>query len=193
MRESDGKVRKRRTTFNEAGHAHELTFSCYHRLRLLGSDRTRLWLIQALDEARRRWAFDLWAYVIMPEHVHVLLLPRRTEYEVAAILKAIKHPVARKAMNYLRNTAPQAMERFKVARPSGRVEYRFWQQGSGYDRNIVKPKTAWSVVEYIHNNPVRRSLADSPTEWSWSSAQWYAGDSDVRLVMDDRPPDPPLG
>jgi len=192
MRYADGKVRKRRIAYDEPGHAHELTFSCYRGLSMLSKDRTRLWLVQALDEARRRWEFDLWAYVIMPEHAHVLILPRRPDYHVAMILKAIKQPVARKAMAHLRRAASQWIEQLEVTRPNGRVEYRFWQQGGGYDRNIYKPETAWAAVEYIHNNPVRRGLADCPTDWEWSSARWYAGDVHVRLEMDDRPPDPPV-
>jgi len=154
--------------------------------------RTRLWFIEAIDVARRRWDFDLWAYVIMPEHVHLLLLPRRINYQVATILKAIKQPVARKALAYIRSESPRWLERLKIERPNGRLEYRFWQQGGGYDRNIHQAKTAWSVVEYIHNNPVRRGLADYPTDWEWSSARWYAGDENVRLEMDDRPPDLPI-
>jgi putative transposase len=192
MRYADGKVRKTRIAYDEPGHAHELTFSCYRGLTMLGKDRTRLWLVQALDDARQRRAFDLWAYVIMPEHAHVLILPRRSDYRIAMILKAIKQPVARKAMAYLRAATPHWMERLKVAKPDGRVEYRFWQQGGGYDRNIHTAETAWAAVEYIHNNPVRRGLADCATAWEWSSAGWYAGDAHVRLKMDDRPPDPPM-
>ncbi len=190
MQDADGKVRKWRITYNEPGQAHELTFSCYKRFSFLSKDRTRLWLIQALDAARRRWAFDLWAYVIMPEHAHLLLLPRRLDYRIAMILKAIKQPVARKGLAYLRDTAPQWVDRVKITRPNARAEYRFWQQGGGYDRNIYNAKTAWASVEYIHANPVRRGLADTPVDWPWSSARWYKGLDDVILPMDDAPETP---
>lgn len=53
--------------------AHFLTFSCYQRLALLSKDRTRQWFLDALDKGRVKHGFDLWAWVIMPEHVH---LPR---------------------------------------------------------------------------------------------------------------------
>jgi putative transposase len=65
--------RKTRKAWDQAGHAHELTFSCFRRLRLLGSDRTREWLLRSLETARSWWRFALWAYVIMPEHVHLLI------------------------------------------------------------------------------------------------------------------------
>lgn len=67
--------RKLRRCSDEPGRAYELTFSCYHRHRFLEKDRTRHWFIDALAEARSVLKFDLWTYVIMPEHVHLLVYP----------------------------------------------------------------------------------------------------------------------
>ncbi len=184
--------RKRRKSFNDPGHAHELTFSCYQRWPLLGKDRTRQWLIDALGNSRRRWNLELWAYVIMPEHVHILLCPREASYDMALILKAIKQPVSRNAVRYLRRHAPDWLTKLRVTLPSGRVQHRFWQPGGGYDRNIVHEKTAWACVGYIHDNPVRRGLVGLPTDWPWSSARWYEGMDDVVLSMDNCPPSPPM-
>ena len=146
-------VSKRRVTFNEPGHAHELTFSCHKRLPLLSKDRIRRWFIDALGRARQTWRFDVWAFVVMPEHAHVLILPRDETYDIANILKAIKQPVARHATDYLRANAPAWLERLKITRPGGRAEYRFWLQGGGYDRNVTNPRTALEVVRYLHENP----------------------------------------
>jgi putative transposase len=183
--------RKCRRQYNLPAHAHELTFSCQHRLPLLSKDRTRLWFIEALERARKRWEFDVWAYVIMPEHAHVLVWPRQPEYNIGMIIKGIKQGVARKAINYLRANSPGFLDRLKVTWPTGRIEYRFRLQGGGYDRNIDNSKTAWHSVNYLHNNPVRRGLVESPTDWEWSSAHWYAGHTRVRLAMDGTPPDAP--
>ena len=180
-------LRKTRRSYDIYGHARELTFSCYRRMPLLASERSRHWLVDSLTRARTRLRFELWAYVVMPEHVHILLRPLSEAAEVAPILKGIKQGVARKATNYLRANNPGWLERLAVRRPTGRVEYRFWQQGGGYDRNILTPKAARASIEYIHNNPVRRDLVESPTDWPWSSAHWYAGSDDVLLEMDDLP------
>jgi putative transposase len=67
--------RKTRIAWNEAGHAHFLTYSCFQRLPLLTRDRTRKWVIAAMEDLRQSLLVALWAYVIMPEHVHVLLYP----------------------------------------------------------------------------------------------------------------------
>ena len=188
MKHANGLVRKTRRTYNLPGNAHELTFSCHKRMPLLSRDRTRFWLVEALDKARKRWEFQIWAYVIMPEHVHILLLPVAPTYDISLILKTIKQSVARRAVRFLRRRAPEWLERLRVVRPGGKIEYRFWQQGGGYDRNIVELKTAWLSVDYIHNNPVRRGLVVSPQDWPWSSARWYAGAEGVKLAMDGTPP-----
>ena len=62
-------LQKRRRRYDEPGHARELTFSCYRRFQFLSRDRTRQWFVDALEAARAKWAFDLWAYVLMPAHV----------------------------------------------------------------------------------------------------------------------------
>lgn len=180
----NGTIRHRRQSFNDPGHAHELTFSCYHGYKLLSKDRSREWFIDALDRARRKHRFLLFSYVIMPEHAHILTVPERWEYEVSAFLKSFKQSVSRRAMNFLRNTRPDWVERLTQRQPGGKVESHFWQQGGGYDRNIVSQDAFLSVIRYIHANPVRRGLVENPLDWEWSSARWWEGDKDVKLAMD---------
>ena len=176
--------RKRVKSYNIPGDAHELTFSCFRRLPLLNRDRTRQWFLDALATARRRLNLALWAYVIMPEHVHVIVWPRNEEYEVRLIRTAMKVPVQRQALAYLRRKAPRYLERLKDEQPNGEVQYRFWQRGGGYDRNIRDMATLRRMIEYTHNNPVRRGLVSEPTAWYWSSAKFYEGIKPVALEMD---------
>jgi putative transposase len=176
--------RKRVKSYNIPGHAHELTFSCFQRLPLLSKDRSRQWFVEGLDQARRRRNFLLWAYVIMPEHVHVIVWPRDSVYEMRLIRTALKVPVQRKALAFLRRHAPGFLDRLRDEQPNGEVHHRFWQRGGGYDRNIIEPATLQTMIEYIHNNPVRRGLVSKPTDWVWSSARFYAGIDDAPLAMD---------
>ena len=176
--------RKTRCRSNTPGDAHELTFSCYQRWPLLNNDRTRRWVVDALDRARHAWNFELWAYVIMPEHMHVLLYPRSPSYDISNILKAIKLSVSRRVTRVLRNESLPLLDRLRVTWPNGRQEYRFWQQGGGYDRNLYEDKVILASIEYMHFNPVARGLVDEPTDWKWSSARWYEGLDDVVLEMD---------
>jgi len=152
-------------------------------LKFLDSDRTRHWFIDELAEARKIFPFDLWAYVIMPEHVHLLICPREVSAKAGGVAGKIKERVARKAIQYLKENAPEWLDRIAVQEGS-RMRYRFWQPGGGYDRNVVEIATVQKMVEYIHMNPVRRGLATRPEDWPWSSAQWYAGAKHVLIEMD---------
>jgi putative transposase len=97
--------------FNEPGHAHELTFSCYKNQPFLAGDRSRDWLADAIKLARRKHAFHLWAYVFMPEHVHLLIWPTKPVYDISSILTTIKLSVTRKAHNHAQQFAPQTLRR----------------------------------------------------------------------------------
>ncbi|MEX2171863.1 MAG: hypothetical protein WD851_21260 [Pirellulales bacterium] len=180
--------RRHRVNINTPGDAHELTFSCYHRYPFLQSERTCQWLADAIDQARREFDFALWAYVFMPDHAHLIVWPRRPVYDIAEIRKAIKAPVGEKAITYLCQHAPEWLP--KITRQRGDKEERlFWQSGGGYDRNIDKPRTLMSMIDYAHANPLRKGLVTRSTQWKWSSAAWYADQSTIPLNVDPIPID----
>ena len=107
--ESEPGHRKTRKVYDVNGDAHFLTFSCFQRLPLLSKDRTCQWMVEAIELSRRKNPFDLWAWVIMPEHVHLVLLPHR-EVRIAPILTTMKQSVSRRAMIWLKENAPNYME-----------------------------------------------------------------------------------
>ena len=159
--------RKTCTRYNVPGHAHALTFTCKDRQPLLDSDAARQLFVESLAAARETRKFHLWVYVIMPEHVHVLLCPQQAEYSISDILRAIKRPMSFRAR-----------QRGLVHTPG------FWLPGGGYDTNLTDPQAVHNEVEYIHNNPVRRALCGRPEDWHYSSAAFWAGRTDVPLEMD---------
>ena len=82
--------RKLNKKYNIPGHAHFLTFSRYGRMALLSNDSWRQWLAESTRKKCNEHEFALWAYVFMPEHVHLLLKPRREKYSVATFEQAAK-------------------------------------------------------------------------------------------------------
>ncbi len=185
---------KRRRRYNETNQPRELTFSCYRRLPFFSRERTCEWFIEALEKARARFGFQLWAYVLMPDHVHLLVNPGGTSLtssegragaEMSRFLQAVKEPVARQAIAFLKANSPQWLARLTV-HEGQRVRHRFWQPGGGYDRNITNIETLRAMIEYIHANPVRRGLVARIEDWQWSSARWYAGIRPVKIEMDNQ-------
>jgi putative transposase len=150
--------RKTCKRYNDPGDAHALTFSCFRRQAFLSKDGSRQWLIDAIERARSKHRFHVWAYVVMPEHAHLLVWPTELKYDISDLLNSIKQSVAKRALLHVRREAPGFLVRMEDRQPNGKKHYRFWQRGGGYDRNVVEPAAAFLQIEYFHNNPVRRGL-----------------------------------
>ncbi len=164
-------IRKTRRRYEIPGEARYLTCSCFHRLPLFDNDRIKDAFTEQLTLTRQRLAFDLLAWVIMPEHFHLLVLPRES-LTISHLLSALKRPFATQVLRRWRELDAPILTR--LLDRSGQL--RFWQQGGGYDRNIVSTDELEEKINYIHNNPVRRGLVSKTTDWKWSSARWYEGD-----------------
>jgi putative transposase len=149
------------------GDAHELTFSCYKKQKFLTSERALGWLKDAIVGSREKYHYHLWAYVFMPDHVHLLIYPPEDPHSVSAIEKTIKQSVSRKVTYYLEDHNPEGLK--KLATGFKSAPYAFWQPGPGYDRNMTSSKVVHASVDYIHNNPVAAGLVDYVDEWTWSS------------------------
>ncbi len=174
---------KRRKRFEKDLTARSLTFTCYQRYQFLYRDRTRKWLIEALGKNRQLFSVDLWAYVIMPEHVHLLVYPQEDGKTVSRYISKVKEDVGRKAVQWIESNASEWIPKITVTEGK-RTRRRFWQAGGGYDRNIDNPKAILATLDYVQENPVRRGLVNKAIDWKWSSARWYAGENDVPLKMD---------
>jgi putative transposase len=119
----------------------------------------------------------------MPEHVHLLIRPRREVHEMPMILRRIKEQFSRRVLSEWRESYP---ERLEASADTGcnPVRYRFWQPGGGFDRNLYDHDAVRRAVAYIESNPIRRGLAENILEWEWSSARARAGKSEVPLIVD---------
>jgi putative transposase len=120
----------------------------------------------------------------MPEQVHVRVWPRQPGYEIGLIRTALKVPVPRAALAFLRRHAPTWLKKPGDEQPNGYAQYRFWQRGDAYDRNVRERRTLLSMIDSMHNNPVRRGLFGQARDWQWSSARFYVGQEEVDLKMD---------
>jgi putative transposase len=174
---------------------HFLTFSCYKRLPLLSDpDRCDLFL-QILERVRRRYRLVVLGYVVMPEHVHLLVSePQRSTLSTA--IQALKLGVVRSLDGGEVPRSRNTSETSGTPSLGGHQKpNRFWQ-ARFYDFNVWTEKKRIEKLRYIHRNPVARGLVESPEQWRWSSFRWYSlgqagsvkiNDSDI-LVMTIRPP-----
>ncbi len=148
----------------------------YRRIPLLTNDDWRRRFCKSLDEACIKTTMQLVAFVIMPEHVHLIVDPLADDPRLAELLAAIKQPFSHEIKEILRANSSGLLNRLTIQERPGKMSFRFWQEGPGYDRNLQKPSTILSSIDYLHMNPVRRGLVERASDWKWSSARWYLND-----------------
>jgi putative transposase len=136
------------------GHLHFLTFSCYRRLPLLNTMRARNVFVDALGKIRERYKFLLVGYVVMPNHVH-LLISESAKDTPSIVLKVLKQRVSRD----LRKSSDANLR-------------RFWQPRF-YDFNVWSEKKVREKLDYMHANPITKKLVEHPKDWPWSSWSFY--------------------
>jgi len=149
-----------------AHHLHFITTSCYRRWPLFGSAQARDCFLSIFEQTRRRYRFVVVGYVVMPEHVHLLI----TEPEVGSpstVMQVLKQRTAFALLPRRKRQTPRQRKLF------GEQPYRAFWQARSYDFNVWSTKKRVEKLRYIHRNPVKRGLVESPEQWRWSSYRHY--------------------
>ena len=150
------------------GDLHFITFTCYQRRALRGGVRSRNLAAKILDEVRAKYGFALVGYVLMPEHVH-LLINELPSVRPARIIQVFKQRVSRQMRERGRPPRGQLALRFSEERTELR---RFWQRRY-YDFNVYSKEKLREKLDYMHANPVEEKLVTHPRDWPWSSWTFY--------------------
>lgn len=162
------------TRYDIAAQARFLTYSCFQRFSLLGQPHVRDLYVREIATQSARLGFEVIAYVVMPEHVHLIVVPP-VEGRIAGVLRGLKQGLGRRMPAEMRENGDPMLAR--LVGPHGRA--LLWQRGDGYDRNVRGEGELREKIGYIHANPVRRGLVERAEDWVWSSARDYAGEPGV--------------
>jgi len=162
------------------GDLHFITFSCYRRLPLLKSARARDVFVRELAKLRDELEFRLVGYVVMPEHVH-LLVSEPGKGTPSTLLQKLKRRVSWKLRKRGRSIHPRQMRLpFEESTEPVRA---FWQ-ARFHDFNVYSEGKRIEKLNYMHENPLKRKLVRHPKEWPWSSWGFYAGAAKVLVQID---------
>ena len=150
-----------------AHHLHFITCSCYRRLPLLNSARARDRFLNIFEQTRRRYRFVVVGYVVMPDHIHLLI----TEPEAGSpstVMQVLKQRAARALL--AKKKRRDRRQRNLFGDDEG---HRAFWQARFYDFNVWTTKKRVEKLRYIHRNPVKQGLVESPEQWRWSSYRFY--------------------
>ncbi len=138
--------------FQQTKQFHFITFSCYRRQPFLHTPAARDTVQQILEQTRKQQSLCIAAYVLMPEHVH-LLTNKPAKNTLDTFLQIFKQLTSR-----------------QLKSPD---QKQFWQRRY-YDFNVSSMEKYIEKLQYIHRNPVKRGLVAQPEDYRWSSFNHYA-------------------
>ncbi len=147
------------------GLSHFITFSCYRRQQFFNNRHVYDLFPICLERMRKRFQMRVYGYVVMPEHVHILV----SEPDKGTLADAIHFL----KLSFSKRLRSQVSAQKKGANLGHEVLGPFWQKRY-YDRNVRDNREFIAALKYIHRNPLKRGLVEKPEDWSWSSYRHYA-------------------
>ncbi len=161
--------------YHNSKQSHFITFSCYRRQQNFTSPAVYDLFPLCLEQMRRRFAMRVYGYVVMPEHVHLLV----SEPEQGTLAEAMHYlKLSFSKRQRLPAHGPSLAFQRRDAKPSANSVQAlghepFWQKRY-YDRNVRDAREFSVKLRYLHRNPVKRGLVKEPGDWNWSSFRHYA-------------------
>jgi putative transposase len=154
--------------YHHSGQSHFLTFSCYHREQRFHFASTFDLFLTFLEKMRVRFGVYVYGYVVMPEHVHLLV----SEPDRQTLADA-RHYLKLSFTKRLPSSARVNVQKQDANPGHPALSGPFWQE-RGHDRNVRSAREFMVKLDYIHNNPVKRGLVKAAEDWRWSSFRHYA-------------------
>jgi putative transposase len=152
-------------------HLHFITCSCYRRLPLFASTHARDLFVKILGEVRDCYGFALAGYVVMPNHIH-LLIGEPTTGTPSTVMQVLKQRVSRRLRSKPRKNSSCQELRLPFRQANDSLP-QFWQPRF-YDFNVWSQTKFVEKLHYMHMNPIKGKLVTHPKDWPWSSFSFYA-------------------
>jgi putative transposase len=140
------------------------------RLPVFRTDAIKSVTCTAINEARISCGFLLFAYVLMPDHVHLLT---DSPCKPSKVLQFIKGIVSRRVLGYLKENKYETWLR-KLQHEDWKRNHRYslWQHDSDVF-SVTSESMFMQKVNYINLNPVRAGLVERAIDYRWSSARFW--------------------
>lgn len=178
----------RKYKFCEKDGAYFISFATVYWIDVFTRDDYFGCMIESLDYCRKNKGMEIYAYCIMPSHIHLIF--RSSLGDPSGLIRDLKGFTSRKILKVIEGNPQESRKEWllwmfeRVGKKNSNVKFRqFWQQNSN-------PIEIWSLkvfeqkLDYIHNNPVEAGSVTNPVDWKYSSARNY-GNNDLTILEID--------
>lgn len=166
------------------GPVYYITTVVHDRLHLFTRPTYVIPLFDSLIYYRSHYHFRLLGYVVMPDHLHLLIWPPAAN-DVDAIMRDFKGFTAKRIARQAQAEGDQALlARFCASgAASGRSEHKVWQ-ASFWEQDVYSVNYMREKLVYLHRNPVRAGLVTKPEDYPYSSYRTYLTDEQWLIEVD---------
>jgi putative transposase len=164
-----------------------ITTSAVEHRHIFKNDVVKRLIVDSLDCMRLRKRLLLYAFVVMPNHLHIII-QCAGENPLANVIRDLKKHVADRIIRHYQALGNQSVLDFltsAVARPD-KQQHKIWEDGYNA-KGIFSPDFLRQKMTYVHNNPCQPhwALAECPEDYLWSSARFYLLEEPAIIPLDN--------
>ncbi len=154
----------------DIGQVYFYTQTIFEFHHLLAQEHFKFCIIACLKSLKQRGLIDIYGFVIMPNHLHLIWKVNKVDGKEKApqiLTKRSAHLFKKLLLDH-----PQQLAKFAVV--ANDRKYCFWKRDP-LAISLTSEKAFLQKLDYIHNNPLQThwNLADLPEQYRWSSARFY--------------------
>jgi putative transposase len=153
------------------GATYFFTVVTHHRRPILTTELGRRCLRNAIEVVRERTPFDLFAFVLLPDHLHTVWVLPPNDSNYSTRWRRIKENFTRAYLRGGGKDGPMTLNRLRH-QERAIWQHRFWEHTIRDEDDLVR------CVDYVHLNPVKHGLSDSAIAYPWSSFARFVASGD---------------
>jgi REP element-mobilizing transposase RayT len=168
-------------------HLYFVTTSVVQHRHLFRRDVLKRLIVDGLDCMRLRQRFKLYAFIVMPNHVHAILQCGGDD-PLADVMRDLKKHTADRVLRQYRAEGRQSVLDFlaEAAASHGNQKHKVWEDGYNA-KDVFSPEFLRQKMDYVHRNPCqpRWNLVERPEDYVWSSASFYLLEEPAVIPVDN--------
>ncbi len=164
------------------GNVYFLTTSIVYKMDVFTYSEFCQVILESFSFCQKNKELELYAYVIMPNHIHFIA---GHQTNIIPVIRDFKHFTANQIIKLVKHfNRTYLLDYFAKAGKIVGQKFQVWEH-KNYPEHIFSESFFLEKFNYIHKNPIKRGLVEKPEDWIYSSARYYAGVNENVLIMND--------
>ena len=182
-------MKRGRTKYDDSEYPIFITTTVTQHIFLFHIPKLAKTCLEIIESVREKYKMSLYCHCLMPNHIH-MVVQSQNRGDLSQFMKTWKALTARVIIEYAKANDNKLLSKFSGSAErynsslGGRQEYQVWTPRFD-DVQLRSSDVLRTKINYIHDNPVRNGIVESPEEFEYSSAGWYESNTDTFVTLSD--------